>query len=239
VTCLNLENVARYMDDELPSAARDEMAAHLATCAECAAAVADGLTLKNAVRLAANRRAAPPALHAALRRQLDPAPAHSAWWQWAAAAAMLVVGVIAGRTIWPARVDTPLVSELVDQHVVALSSPNPVDVVSEDRHTVKPWFQGRLPFAFNLPELAGTNLQLLGGKLTYLDERPAAELLYAAGRHKISVFILQDTGTARADGNSTFNVRTWSSSGGLRFYLVTDASDAEASRLVGLLQAAN
>jgi anti-sigma factor RsiW len=47
-------------------------------------------------------------------------------------------------------------SEVADLHVGALASANPVDVVSTDRHTVKPWFQGRIPFSFNIPELAGT-----------------------------------------------------------------------------------
>ena len=49
--------------------------------------------------------------------------------------------------------------------MIALSSPNPVDVISDDRHTVKPWFQGKLPFTFNLPELAGSNFTLIGGTL--------------------------------------------------------------------------
>ena len=46
-------------------------------------------------------------------------------------------------------------SEVADLHVATLASASPVDVVSTDRHTVKPWFQGRIPFTFNLPELAG------------------------------------------------------------------------------------
>ena len=54
------------------------------------------------------------------------------------------------------------VAQLLDMHVAALASGNPVDVVSSDRHTVKPWFQGKLPFTFNLPELQGSNYTLLG-----------------------------------------------------------------------------
>jgi len=44
------------------------------------------------------------------------------------------------------------IAELLDVHIATLASTNPVDVVSSDRHTVKPWFQGKLPFTFNLPE---------------------------------------------------------------------------------------
>ena len=43
----------------------------------------------------------------------------------------------------------------------ALASTNLVDVVSTDRHTVKPWFQGKIPFSFNVPEFSGTDYSLL------------------------------------------------------------------------------
>ena len=59
-------------------------------------------------------------------------------------------------------------SELADLHVSALASATPVDVISTDRHTVKPWFQGRIPFSFNLPELQGSEFTLIGGRVTYL-----------------------------------------------------------------------
>ncbi len=51
-------------------------------------------------------------------------------------------------------------AELTDLHVATLASSSPVDVVSTDRHTVKPWFAGKIPFTFNLPELAGTPFQV-------------------------------------------------------------------------------
>jgi len=239
MTCIRTGEVASFVDEELGARERDEMSAHLATCSDCTAALARGLAMKRVVRLAANRYAAPPELHAALRRHLRPEPRWQGRWQWAAAAAMLLLAIGAAGAFWLNRLGDPVLAELVDQHVIALSSANPVDVISEDRHTVKPWFQGRLPFTFNLPDLTGTDLRLIGGKLTYLQQRPAAELFYQAGRHKISVFVLQDAPSVMAPaGASSFNVQSWAADG-LRFHLVTDASDEKTSRLVALLKAAN
>ena len=85
-----------------------------------------------------------------------------------------------------------LYSEIVDLHVGSLASSSPVDVTSTDRHTVKPWFQGLIPFAFNLPELQDTEYCLLGGRMTYLDQMPGAHLIYDVRGHHISVFVLQE-----------------------------------------------
>ncbi len=65
-------------------------------------------------------------------------------------------------------------SELADLHVTALASANPVDVVSSDRHTVKPWFEGKIPFTFNLPELQDSELTLVGGRIAYLGQSPGS-----------------------------------------------------------------
>ena len=83
-------------------------------------------------------------------------------------------------------------SELADFHVSTLASATPVDVVSTDRHTVKPWFEGKLPFTFNLPELQGTDFTLVGGRVTYLAQTPGAQLIYRIRKHELSVFIFQD-----------------------------------------------
>jgi|SRR5438445_13863468 len=61
-----------------------------------------------------------------------------------------------------------------------------------DRHTVKPWFQGKIPFAFDLPELQNSEFSLLGGRMTYLDQTPGAHLIYDARKHHISVFVFQE-----------------------------------------------
>jgi anti-sigma factor RsiW len=240
MSCEWQEKIAAFVDDELEPAAQDQVSTHVAGCIACTASVAEQLALKKAVRVAASCYSAPPELHATLYRELHPHARVSPLWKWGMSAACLLLVVALGFALWPKSAGKdPILAELVDQHVIALSSANPVDVISEDRHTVKPWFQGKLPFSFNLPELAGSNFKLIGGKMAYLQQEPAAELLYQAGQHKISVFVIQDSGkTKETAGKAPFAVKSWSENG-LRFYVVTDASEAEAGRLVGMLQDAN
>jgi anti-sigma factor RsiW len=144
--------------------------------------------------------------------------------------------------LWSNRMPKdPMVAGLVDQHVIALSSPNPVDIANSNMHVVKPWFQGKVPFTFSLPEIGGTQFTLIGGKLAYAQQAPGAELLYQVGQHKVSVFIFQAADSRdRAPvktRNLSFTSTSWQQDG-LRFYMLTDSQD-EADPLVGKFIAAN
>ena len=105
---------------------------------------------------------------------------------------LLIAGVLISNYLQMRSARNHLFSEVADLHVATLASSSPVDVVSTDRHTVKPWFQGRIPFAFNLPELQNTDFTLLGGRVTYLDQVPGAQLIYDIRKHHISVFIFPE-----------------------------------------------
>jgi anti-sigma factor RsiW len=136
-------------------------------------------------------------------------------------------------------------SEVADLHVANLASSSPVDVISTDRHTVKPWFQGKIPFAFDLPELRNSEFSLLGGRMAYLDQTPGAHLIYDVRKHHISVFVFQERSLpARVDENSLspkklpFNLETWSQ-GGLRYFVIGDASPADIDSLAKLFKAAS
>jgi anti-sigma factor RsiW len=242
MSCQWQDKVALYVDDELDGRAQQEFSVHLAGCPGCAAAVNAQTEFKKALRVAGKRFQAPPELHAAVYRSIRPDKGVSPWWKWVTAPLyLLLIGVI-GFLIYPRPVHDPLATEIVDQHITNLATANPVDVVSSDRHTVKPWFQGKLPFTFNLPELPqGGQLQLIGGRVAYVGQQPGAQLWYQAGPHKISVFIFKARGgDAKSVSNRdlSFNVDRWVQ-GGLQYYLVTDASQEEAGKLVTLLQEAN
>jgi anti-sigma factor RsiW len=160
-----------------------------------------------------------------------------------ALAAAVLLAVIAGL-LYSRQPDG--FAEVADLHVTALASANPVDVVSTDRHTVKPWFQGKIPFSFNVPELAGTDFSLVGGRLVYFHQKSAAQLIVAMKQHRISVLIVQDSpemdrALALAPGaksRDAFSVETWQSQG-LRFFVIGDAEPAAIDKLAQLLKTAN
>ncbi len=134
-------------------------------------------------------------------------------------------------------------SEIADLHVATLASGSPVDVISTDRHTVKPWFQGKIPFAFNLPELQNSEFTLMGGRMAYLDQTPGAQLIYDVRKHHISVFVFQERSLPTGlDENSLspkkvpYNMETWSQ-GGLRYFVIGDASAADIDSIAKLFKA--
>ena len=114
-------------------------------------------------------------------------------------------------------------------------------MISSDRHTVKPWFQGKLPFSFNLPESLPADTKLEGANLTYLHNQPAALLLYSIGKHRVSVFISQNTSAAISAGISAeqagFHVAGFSTND-LHAVAVSDADPARLSSLVAAIEQA-
>jgi anti-sigma factor RsiW len=113
--------------------------------------------------------------------------------------------------------------------------------VSTDRHTVKPWFQGKIPFTFNLPELQGSDFTLLGGRVTYLAQTPGAHLIYQVRKHQVSVFIFQDRGEDTASLPSgpvhalSFSMENWTQNG-LRYFVVGDVAPDDIRALSTLLR---
>jgi anti-sigma factor RsiW len=243
MNCEWREKTGLYVDGELEPSAEQAFAGHLDNCAGCSAAVLEQQELRKAVRLAGKRFSAPPELYASVRTQMQ-RPEHVRWlWQKRIAAVAALAMIVAFAFIWYSRtsVASPAMAQLIDQHITTVASANPIDVISDDRHTVKPWYQGRLPFTFNLPELGKDSpFKLLGGKVVYAQHAPGAELLYLVRQHKISVFIFQarDVHGEPSAGNQAFTVKGWQQ-GGLQYYVVTDAAHEDAERLRTLLEDAN
>jgi anti-sigma factor RsiW len=235
-----------YVDGELDPVEANPIGAHLRECASCASDVLERVQMKRVVQTAGKRYSASAELRNRIAKRAAVVKPHrdsGSLWKILAVPALsvLILSVVVNWYI--GRENTRrqrVISELADLHVAALASTAPVDVVSTDRHTVKPWFEGRIPFSFNLPELQGTDFTLLGGRVTYLAQTPGAHLIYQARKHEISVFIFQDRGEETASLPSgpvhalSFNVENWTQNG-LRYFVVGDvgADDIEAlSRLL-------
>ena len=238
-----------YLDGELPSEEMHVFDAHVRICPSCAADALARVQMKRAVQAAGKRFSPSTEFRRRVQQSIVARPRRGgARFGWMMAPAMLAVLVFAGLAatyVGRQRVRQEQVySELADLHVATLASSSPVDVVSSDRHTVKPWFQGKVPFTFDLPELQNSEFSLLGARITYLGQTPGAHLIYGLRKHKISVFIFQEQSLrGRWDEGSlvtkelSFNMETWSQ-GSLRYCLLGDAAAADINNLAELLKRA-
>lgn len=212
---LTIEEVQLIGDGE------SEPNAHVRDCARSASAIVGAMQMKRAVRDVMRGDPAPASLRRRIRR--DPLPR----WTWLAAAAAVVAIVIAAFAI-PRR--SSALAELADMHATMLASANPVDVISTDKHTVKPWFEGRVPFAVPVPDLTSTPFRLIGGRVVYLRGNQLAYLLIGKGAHRISVFISPQKldGAARAE----VSTRKWND-GVLDYVAIGDVPASDLAQLRG------
>ena len=239
-----------YVDGELLENQSRALDSHVRNCASCAGDALARVQRKRYLH-AAGKRFVPSGQ---FRRQMQQRIRRKAGWNipgfnWRfaiAIAAVLVLVTIGVVDLGQHRTtqSQSIYTELADLHVATLASSSPVDVVSTDRHTVKPWFQGRIPFTFDLPELQNSDFYLVGGRVTYLDQTPGAHLIYQIRKHEISVFIFQEeflphtrVEQPAATKELSFKLETWTH-GGLRYYLVGDASALDIKTLAGLLKSA-
>lgn len=234
-----------YLDGELNEEAMRALDAHLRTCPNCAADVLARLQFKRAVKTAGARFIPSADFRSKVQKKIATKPRRSWSFGWTLATATLALLLVAGAiTTYIGRQNLhqqQIYSELADLHVATLGSPNPVDVVSSDRHTVKPWFQGKIPFTFNLPDLQNSDFTLIGGRVAYLGQTSGAHLIYQIRKHEISVFMFPETAaeslgnSSRVEQRQTFNVETWTQDG-LRYVVFGDAAPEDIQKLSALLK---
>jgi anti-sigma factor RsiW len=213
-----------YLDKELDRRDARELENHLDGCADCRAVLTRLDELRLALRDRSLRFEAPAALRARIGAAAQGGSARSASaaavattgsrrarlvsssWQRLAAACVLAFGAGAASVyLWtsrePAAGDTALVAhDLFASHWRALAAASPVDVVSSDRHTVKPWFAGKVAQAPLVLDFADRGFALVGGRIDYVGTQRVPVLVYRHGQHLIDVFVLpQPAPTPRAE----------------------------------------
>jgi anti-sigma factor RsiW len=143
----------------------------------------------------------------------------------------------------------PFADELVASHVRAQVSGRDIDVISTDRHTVKPWFNGRLDYSPPVEDLAASGFALEGGRLDYLAHQRVAVLVYRYRKHVIDVYVFPQTGGAgssgaghSADGKAPaalaqegYSIAHWNAQG-MTWWAITDAAPDALSGLEAALK---
>jgi anti-sigma factor RsiW len=229
-----------YLDKELDPPTTATVAGHLAECAECAQLHDQVRLLMLGVKRQAPYYTAPASLTASVFAAAAPPPnivqRWRTWFAPAFSAAALGLAVVL-YVATPAS-EQPLMDEAVSSHVRSLMGEHLNDVVSSDRHTVKPWFTGKLDFSPPVVDYSAQGFVLLGGRLDYLQHQTTAALSYGRAKHIINVFILP---TSEADTPQQsqairgFNVVSWQANH-MRFVLVSDLEKSELEAFSQMLK---
>jgi anti-sigma factor RsiW len=162
----------------------------------------------------------------------------------ALAASIAVTAMVTSGATWivrgPAFGDT-VQDAVVAGHIRSLMASQPVDVASSDRHTVKPWFSGRIPEAPRVVDLAKENFPLIGGRIDVVGRKPVPTLVYRSHAHIISVTAvpvasLVNSPPARhpADG---YGIVRWTDSG-VAYWAVSNVDAEELDSFVRLFRSA-
>lgn len=198
--------LSAYLDDELDIASILRMQQHLENCSDCQLAQEQQVALRSTLRDPGLYAQTAPdfaeRIQTLVRRaaQEEAGSRRPAWLpfrfeslRWLPAAALVVmVATIGGLlTINSLRSSHHqlIADAVITGHIRSLQAGHLVDVPSSDRHTVKPWFQGKLDFSPPVPDLSELGWSLIGGRLDYIDRRPTAALVYQRRLHKINVFM--------------------------------------------------
>ena len=201
-------------------------------------------TLRNVLRKEFPREALPPHLQTRIEAAvgLHHASAGPSWRMLAASVALAMV--LASGSTWfllqPAQNDR-IAEQALGDHMRALMAPQPFDVASSDRHTVKPWFNGRIPQAPRVVDLASDGFMLIGGRIDVVGNTPVPTLVYRVRKHLISLLAVpaagRTTGATMRRSINGYNLVGWTQDG-VTYWAVSDVAASDLEKFAQLFRAA-
>lgn len=229
----------RYLDNELDRADARELESHLDVCAECRQALTQLDGLRRNLRDPQLRFAAPQALReriATASIQTSQSRRAAPSWMRYAAACVLAFGAggIAVQVLNTGSASAQVERDLFASHWRALAATSPVDVISTDRHTVKPWFAGKVTQAPIVFDFADQGFPLVGGRVDYVGAQRVPVLVYRHGQHLIDVFVLPTSDGIRTSTNLGYRLETMKL-GTQSAAVISDMDEQELTKFVRLL----
>lgn len=157
----------------------------------------------------------------------------------AAAASVVALGVLVGPMLSRPSLTERTAQDIVSAHIRSLMPDHLTDVVSSERHTVKPWFAGKLDFSPPVADLSGDGFPLVGGRLDYAGRRSVAALVYRRGAHLTNLFVWPSASTRdfaeTTDARQGYNLLCWTR-GQTNYWVISDLNATELRQFARLVQ---
>jgi anti-sigma factor RsiW len=128
---------------------------------------------------------------------------------------------------------------VIASHLRALMAPQPADVASSERHTVKPWFNGRIPLSPRVVDLVQDGFPLVGGRVDVVNRTPVPSLVYSRRQHIISLLAVPNAlaGSTAPQTIQGYNMISWTAEG-TTYWAVSDLNLEELQMFARLFRAA-
>ena len=252
--CAESLRVQAYFDGEVDAVSAVDVERHAEHCPECHALLEQLARTRARLRSGLEFVSAPPELRARLARRLDEEAAAAArrpraraaapwrarpFWLGASGGAGAALAASLALFLWSPAPRETVLDGLVSAHVRSLLPQHLTDVISTDRHTVKPWFAGHADVSPVVADFAPDGYRLLGGRVDYFEHQRAAVVVYEHGPHVINVFTWASGGRSlpQFTTRNGYHIACWKR-GNLQSCAVSDTGWEELQALVGLLREA-
>lgn len=199
--CAESLAVQAAFDGELDAVSAAAAERHAEHCPECRALLEHLEATRVRIRRDLDYDPASPELRARIVRMLDaeavaerrtarPRPAWRArpFWLGTLTGAGAALAAAVAVVLLAPLLFVSLPDELIAAHLRSLEPGGLTQVVSTDRHTVKPWFAGRVDVSPVVADFSAQGYRLLGGRADHLEHQRVAVLVYEHGAHVINVF---------------------------------------------------
>jgi anti-sigma factor (TIGR02949 family) len=231
-----------YADGEVDALLARRVEEHLEGCPECTSALQEIEDAITSVRKSATHYDAPKHLQKNIRSMIsrESKSARSSYrWMWRPlfGGGLFVLGaLVAIMLIRSGDTEREFGEELVTSHVRSLQQGHLLDVVSTDKHTVKPWFAGKIDFAFDVQDFADQGFPLLGGRLDYLENHQVAVLVYGHGKHMLNVYVAPNGELPHLTQSPIrgFRILQWEKQN-VEFLAISDMDKSELEKLKALV----
>jgi anti-sigma factor RsiW len=252
--CAEALRVQAYFDGEVDAVSALEIERHAEHCPECRALLEHLASTRARIRAELEFGSAPRELRARISRLLDeevrrgnpqraprvPLRPRPFWLGALGGVGAALAAALALFFLSPLSrsLTNPELDELVSAHVRSLMPEHLTDVVSTDRHTVKPWFAGHADVSPVVADFADRGYRLLGGRADYFDQQRVAVVVYQHGAHIINVFtwVAGRRALPEFSTRSGYHIACWRL-GNLQYCAVSDTGWDELQGLVRLLRA--
>ncbi|MDQ6676564.1 MAG: zf-HC2 domain-containing protein [Acidobacteriota bacterium] len=251
MTCLSAQPMLEaLLDGELDPNQKARILEHLETCASCSSEQQRLIKSSQDVRAQATYFRAPDSLRQKISRNLHPntevspiairsSKVIASNWLAAAACIVIALSLSANLALLKSRntANQLVAEEVFSCHMRSLLGTHLLDVPSSDRHTVKPWFAGKLDFSPEVKDLAAQGFPLEGGRVDYLGGRPVAALVFRRRQHVINLFTWPSSSQDNAVNSRQGYHSVKRTKAGMIYWAVSDLNSSELKQFLDLYMA--